>query len=133
MLRAWEADDDKKLEELKEAGANWKDISVTMERPPHDVKRRYGELRRARADTEKKKTAESTAPKGKGRDEGTSSAGMTLPFLQADKDWSKDELALLLDIARRYEDTKWLYIASGFYDKTGRRVTAEEVKKKLGG
>ncbi|KAI9862466.1 MAG: hypothetical protein M1813_004317 [Trichoglossum hirsutum] len=104
-----------------------------MERPPHDVKRRYGELRRARADVEKKKVPEGTAAKGKGRDEGTASAGMTLPFLQADEDWSKDELVLLLNIAKRYEETKWLYIASRFYDKTGRRVTAEEVKEKLGG
>jgi hypothetical protein len=82
------------LEELKEAGTTWKEIGVTMERPPHDVKRRYGELRRARADVEKKKVPEGTAAKGKGRDEGTASAGMTLPFLQADEDWSKDEVRI---------------------------------------
>jgi hypothetical protein len=43
------------------------------------------------------------------------------------------QLILLLEIAKRYEQMKWLYIASGFYDKTGKRVSAEEVKEKLGG
>jgi len=82
---------------FKEAGTAWKEIGAAMERPLHDIKRRYGELRRTRAEVEKKPA------KGKGkRDEeptkeekhgkGPASASMTIPFLQADERWSKSEV-----------------------------------------
>ncbi|KAI9779339.1 MAG: hypothetical protein M1839_007447 [Geoglossum umbratile] len=139
---AWTDVEDEELMGFKEAGKAWKEIGSAMERPLHDIKRRYGELRRTRAEAEKPATKQGkrnekpvTKPvtKQKERDEGSASANMTIPFLREVENWSTSELILLLEIAKRYEQTKWLYIASGFYDKTGRRVTAEEVREKLGG
>ncbi|KAI9763997.1 MAG: hypothetical protein M1840_008945 [Geoglossum simile] len=141
---AWTDVEDEELMDFKETDTAWKEISVAMERPLYDIKRRYGELRRARAEAEKKPAKGKGKGKGKEkpdeesvrpeeRSEGPASAGMTLPFLQADERWSQRELILLLEIAKRYEQTKWLWIASRFYDKTGKRVSAEEVREKLGG
>jgi hypothetical protein len=82
---------------FKEAGTAWKEISAAMERPLYDIKRRYGELRRTRAETEKKpakgkgKRDEESTKQEKG-DEGPASARMTIPFLQADERWSKPEV-----------------------------------------
>lgn len=40
-----------------------------------------------------------------------------------------EETVLLNTLTSKFEDDKWLRISSRFYDKTGKRISAQEVKK----
>ncbi|GAD98352.1 predicted protein [Paecilomyces variotii No. 5] len=44
---------------------------------------------------------------------------------------SLDEILLLHKLEARYEREKWLYVASRFFDKTGKRITPEEAKARF--
>ncbi|KAI9819983.1 MAG: hypothetical protein M1827_006553 [Pycnora praestabilis] len=53
-------------------------------------------------------------------------------YLDGDKDLSRDEFVLLVNLSNLYDDRKWLQIASTFYDRTGRRLSPEMVREKIG-
>lgn len=40
---------------------------------------------------------------------------------------------LVHKLAERYDDRKWLEVASKFFDKTGKRVHADEMREALSG
>ena len=40
-----------------------------------------------------------------------------------------EEAVMLKTLSSKFEDDKWLRISSRFYDKTGKRISAQDVKK----
>ena len=51
--------------------------------------------------------------------------------LTRDDEFSPEELQILADLVKKDREREWLRIASGFYDKTGRRVHEDDIKEKF--
>jgi len=58
-----------------------------------------------------------------------SSAKKTVYYV--DENFTLEDIILLNKLAVKYEEEKWLRISSRFYDKTGKRLTPQEAKKRL--
>ncbi|KAI9664417.1 MAG: hypothetical protein M1829_005810 [Trizodia sp. TS-e1964] len=190
----WTNYDDTTLLQMKDANQSWKKIASEINRPMGEIKKRYGELRKANHSHNQHKPSNQSGnegnqrkqPKGKrggkgkepetnwhgegyrgggyqgGGYQGGYQAGgyqnnqdqqpeaaegvaeeeaaaeqaweeEAKPDIEPDGKWSKDEVELLLRLSFKYDDGKWLSVASRFFDITGRRVSGSDVKSKLTG
>jgi hypothetical protein len=60
------------------------------------------------------------------------SAKKMLSDLDLEEKLTIDELVLLHSLATKFEDEKWIRIISKFFDRTGKRINAEDAKAYLG-
>ncbi|KAF2233165.1 hypothetical protein EV356DRAFT_568246 [Viridothelium virens] len=78
----------------------------------------------------KNKRGYAAAPAGDGRSELVSGESQWKKWSQ-DELFSFEELQILSELVRKDKEREWLRIASGFYDKTGRRVHADDVQERF--
>ncbi|KAI9839834.1 MAG: hypothetical protein M1819_000024 [Sarea resinae] len=144
----WTAEQDAELVELKKT-MPWKQIAHKLGKPVGEIKKHWNILNAKAKEKEEKETPSSseaakteTPKEEKQKDERKKKEESKKGEAQrevkservvvfADERFSSQEMQLLLRLANRYDDGKWLAVASSFYDKTGRRVTPDEVHQRM--
>jgi hypothetical protein len=51
--------------------------------------------------------------------------------LQPNDIWSKDDCEVLEYLMAKYSEHKWLHMQAGFFNWTGRMITAEVIERKF--
>ncbi|KAL9089614.1 MAG: hypothetical protein Q9165_005646 [Trypethelium subeluteriae] len=80
----------------------------------------------------KNKRGNAAAPEGEGGSESALREPQWKEWMQ-DELFSFEELQILSELVRKDKEREWLRIASGFYDKTGRRVHVDDVQERFAG
>ncbi|PGH01346.1 hypothetical protein GX51_05277 [Blastomyces parvus] len=154
----WTTDDDDTLRRLKAEGMTWKGISTSMDRPVQALKTRWGIVKPAveymiqrphtsgHCETSSRSQQQQQQAETRGRHERRVSFAEPLvmngkndtttytrtpkkKILYVDENFSLEEILLLNKLAAQYDEEKWLRISSRFYDKTGKRLSAQEARE----
>ncbi|KAI9880360.1 MAG: hypothetical protein M1830_003971 [Pleopsidium flavum] len=121
-----------KAEEKKEEEGKGKNGEEEEKKKKEEERKKKEEEGRAKA-AERKKKAEENG-KGDGKKEGGGGEGKAAEseeakvIFVADGKFNIDEMVLLHRLSERYDNRKWLEIASKFFDTTGRRVHPDELR-----
>nr|POE47694.1 hypothetical protein CFP56_01025 [Quercus suber] len=149
------ADDDAKLKNMVAQGASWPVIAREVKCAINQLKNRLKEIDPEAADKaeqmevhgqsqkkDRKQVKYAQATDAHNTDtpasSKASSSGSEVRFtmdewnaLQNDELFSFDELQLLSDIMSRHENQTWSFVASRFFDATGRRVHPDDIREKF--
>lgn len=133
----WTKSQDDSILSMKAEGKSWADICAVTKRSKKDVQARFKELSADVEAASKFEPSDSAHPIEAQNDSPQTEEARTEDHpqtgrLEADGIWSREDCETLELLEQRYRDHKWLQMQAGFYNMTGRMVSADIIRLKFG-